>query len=106
MTLKLNAIMKPVMGRPPIGKFTAVRLSDEMLARIDAIAGKGKRAAFIRTAIENELEKSAQSKPKDTRKIMSFGESRPLTDFLLPKTKVSAPDEKPSEGKASGKKTG
>jgi hypothetical protein len=43
------------MGRPPIGKFTAVRLSPEMLARIDEIVGPGKRAAFIRDAVEREL---------------------------------------------------
>lgn len=47
----------PRMGRPPIGKFTAVRLSDEMLARIDAHAAKGKRADFIREAVERELER-------------------------------------------------
>ncbi len=45
----------PRMGRPPIGKFTAVRLSPEMLARIDALAGPGKRAQFIRDAVEAEL---------------------------------------------------
>jgi len=45
------------MGRPAIGKFTAVRLSDEMLARIDALAAKGKRADFIREAVERELER-------------------------------------------------
>lgn len=44
------------MGRPPIGKFTAVRLSDDMLARIDAFAPQGKRADFIREAVERELQ--------------------------------------------------
>lgn len=43
------------MGRPTIGKFTAIRLSEDMLRRIDALAGKGKRAAFIRDAIAAEL---------------------------------------------------
>jgi predicted DNA-binding protein len=43
------------MGRPAIGKFTAVRLSAETLARIDAFAGPGKRAEFIRQAVEREL---------------------------------------------------
>ena len=50
------------MGRPPIGKFTAVRLSDEMLARIDALAAKGKRADFIREAVERELERREAEK--------------------------------------------
>lgn len=53
-TITANA---PRMGRPPIGKFTAVRLSDDMLARIDALAAKGKRADFIREAVERELER-------------------------------------------------
>lgn len=37
-------------GRPAIGKFTAVRFPPEMLERIDALAGVGKRSAFIRAA--------------------------------------------------------
>lgn len=48
------------MGRPPIGKFTAVRLSPEMLAQIDAIIGPGQRAAFIRDAVERELKRRKQ----------------------------------------------
>ncbi|MGE8135688.1 hypothetical protein ACQKO5_18945 [Novosphingobium subterraneum] len=44
------------MGRPPLGVVTTVvRLSPEMLARIDALAGPGKRADFIRKAVEAEL---------------------------------------------------
>jgi len=43
------------MGRPPIGKFTAVRLPAETLARIDALVAPGKRADFIRTAVEEAL---------------------------------------------------
>lgn len=44
------------MGRPAIGKFTAVRLPPEMLDRIDEHAGKGKRAAFIRAAMVHVLD--------------------------------------------------
>lgn len=51
----------PRMGRPPIGKFTAVRLSPEMLERIDALAGPGKRAQFIRDAVERELQRRAKA---------------------------------------------
>lgn len=40
-----------------IGKFTAVRLAPETLERIDAICGPGKRAAFIRDAVERELKR-------------------------------------------------
>lgn len=45
------------MGRPAIGKFTAVRLPPEMLARIDALVDQGKRAEFIREAVERELKR-------------------------------------------------
>ena len=46
------------MGRPSLGvKFTAIRLSPEVLARIDALAGVGKRSEFIREAVERELER-------------------------------------------------
>lgn len=40
------------MGRPAIGKFTAIRLPPEMLAKLDEVAGAGKRSAFIRAAVE------------------------------------------------------
>ena len=44
-------------GRPAIGKFTAVRLSPEMLAAIDEHAPPGKRADFIREAVQAELDR-------------------------------------------------
>lgn len=48
----------PRMGRPSLGvKFTAIRLSPEVLAQIDALAGKGKRSEFIREAVEAELKR-------------------------------------------------
>lgn len=47
----------PRMGRPPIGKFTAVRLPPETLTRIDALVDQGKRAEFIREAVERELKR-------------------------------------------------
>jgi metal-responsive CopG/Arc/MetJ family transcriptional regulator len=50
------------MGRPSLGvKFTAIRLSPEVLARIDAIMGApGKRSEFIREAVERELERRSK----------------------------------------------
>lgn len=54
-TLKEITVSAPRMGRPPIGKFTAIRLSAEMLARIDAIAGPGKRAHLIREMLDAGL---------------------------------------------------
>ncbi|WP_343518078.1 YlcI/YnfO family protein [Sphingomonas sp.] len=56
-TEKKITVSQVRMGRPPIGKFTAVRLPPEMLDRIDAITGPGKRAAFIRDAVEAELDR-------------------------------------------------
>ncbi len=44
------------MGRPPLGIVaTVIRLPPELLTRIDALAGPGKRADFIRKAVEAEL---------------------------------------------------
>lgn len=49
------------MGRPSLGvKFTAIRLSPDVLARIDALAGVGKRSEFIREAVERELERRSK----------------------------------------------
>lgn len=45
------------MGRPPLNvKETKVRLTDEQRQRIEAIVGPNRMAAFIREAVENELE--------------------------------------------------
>ena len=61
------------MGRPPIGKFTAVRLSPDMLARIDALVAQGKRADFIREAVaealdRQEADRAAHTAARDARK--------------------------------------
>jgi predicted DNA-binding protein len=46
------------MGRPPMNvKPTVVRLSQEALDRIEKVAGPNQRAAFIREAVENELDR-------------------------------------------------
>ena len=53
------------MGRPPLGvKFTAIRLAPEVLARIDTIAGVGKRSEFIREAVERELQRREKGEAK------------------------------------------
>ncbi len=45
------------MGRPPLNLVaTNVRLPPETLERIDKLVGPGKRAAFIRKAVERMLE--------------------------------------------------
>lgn len=46
------------MGRPPLNvKPMLVRLPDGLAERIDAIAGKNRRAEFIREALENEIKR-------------------------------------------------
>jgi predicted DNA-binding protein len=74
--------MRGSMGRPPLGlEMTMVRLPKGMGRRIDALQGKkGGRSAFIRAAIEHELERrealaegskaaaAQQAKKKPTRK--------------------------------------
>jgi metal-responsive CopG/Arc/MetJ family transcriptional regulator len=46
------------MGRPPLNmRPIPVRISEEVVQRIDAIVGTHQRAKFIREAIERELER-------------------------------------------------
>lgn len=46
------------MGRPPLKvKSTVVRLPEGLGERIDALAGKQRRAAFIREVVEREVER-------------------------------------------------
>lgn len=48
----------PRMGRPPLNvKETKVRLTDEHRQRIEALVGPNRMAAFIREAVENELDR-------------------------------------------------
>lgn len=52
------------MGRPSLDvKPMLVRLGEGVAERIDAVAGKKKRAEFIREAVEAEL-KRRERKPK------------------------------------------
>ena len=51
------------MGRPALGvKETKVRLSPEVRARIAALVGENRMAAFIREAVERELERREKAK--------------------------------------------
>jgi predicted DNA-binding protein len=46
------------MGRPPMNvKAILVRLPDGIAERIDALAGKNRRAEFIREAVEREIKR-------------------------------------------------
>lgn len=58
-----NPISERPMGRPPLRvKPTVVRLPHGMAERIDKIAGKNRRAKFLREAAERELKRL--EKPK------------------------------------------
>jgi metal-responsive CopG/Arc/MetJ family transcriptional regulator len=53
------------MGRPPLNvKPMLVRLPDGLAEQIDAVAGKNKRAEFIREAVENELKRRERKAAK------------------------------------------
>jgi len=53
-----GTVTAPRMGRPPLNvKETKVRLTDEQRHRIEALVGPNRMAAFIREAIEAELER-------------------------------------------------
>jgi metal-responsive CopG/Arc/MetJ family transcriptional regulator len=53
------------MGRPPLHVIpTVIRLTKEMADRIDAMAGKNRRAEFIREAVERELKRRERQKDK------------------------------------------
>ena len=60
---------KPMrMGRPPLKNkvathATLVRLPLDVRDRIEALAGKGRMAAFIREAIDTELSRREKSDP-------------------------------------------
>ena len=46
------------MGRPALGhRATTIRLSEETIRRIEALTGNRRLAAFVREAVENELER-------------------------------------------------
>ncbi len=46
------------IGRPPLNvRPTIVRLSKEMVKRIEGLVGKGRMAEFIREAVERELKR-------------------------------------------------
>lgn len=60
LTVSMESGTKPRMGRPPLKRnmetvVTTIRLSSDVAARIDALAGPNKRGEFIRDAIEREL---------------------------------------------------
>lgn len=72
LTLALESGTNRRMGRPPLKRnvetvVSAVRLTADMVARIDAIAGPNKRGEFIRKAVEKAL-KASPPTPRDPAK--------------------------------------
>jgi metal-responsive CopG/Arc/MetJ family transcriptional regulator len=64
MTNPISATSRD-MGRPPSKlKPTVIRLSKEMMERIDAVAGEHRRAEFIREAVELELKRRERERQK------------------------------------------
>lgn len=66
MTLAMESGTNRRMGRPPLKRnvetvVSAVRLTADMVARIDAIAGPNKRGEFIRKAVEKALKSNPPS---------------------------------------------
>jgi hypothetical protein len=62
LTISLDSGTTRRMGRPPLSKKsvtkpTLVRLTEDVAARIDALAGPNKRAEFIRDAIDREIKR-------------------------------------------------
>jgi hypothetical protein len=58
------------MGRPPLNvKRTIIRLSPDIIARIEAIAGKRQMSQFIRETVEAEVlrREAGGGKPKPTK---------------------------------------
>ncbi|MBY5869336.1 hypothetical protein [Rhizobium leguminosarum] len=59
--------MEKKLGRKPLSKtsktkFTAVRLTEEVRARIEALVGANRMALFIREAIDAELNRREEGK--------------------------------------------
>lgn len=70
MTNFPSTVIPRRMGRPPLAKdskttLTGIRLTDETRDRIVALVGANKMAAFIREAIEGELERRERQKKSD-----------------------------------------
>ena len=56
------------MGRPALRvKETKVRLTDEQRERIEALAGANRMAAWIRAAVETELDRQERAEAKRKR---------------------------------------
>ena len=61
------------MGRPPLGVHPVnVRLTDELIRRVDALVGRS-RSRFIREAIEERLKREERKQARLQRDYRSCG---------------------------------
>lgn len=68
MTIILESGTKRRMGRPPLSKKSVttpvlIRLTEDVVERIDTLAGPNKRGEFIREAIDKELARRLKGSP-------------------------------------------
>lgn len=68
LTLAMESGRTPRMGRPPLKRnsetvVTTIRLTADMAARIDALAGPNKRGEWIREAVEKRLKANPPTAP-------------------------------------------
>lgn len=68
MTAALDSGTTRRMGRPPLKRnaetvVTTIRLTSDVAARIDALAGPNKRGEWIRRAVERALKASPPTLP-------------------------------------------
>ena len=63
MTQKPISVTTVAVPKPPLKDKTLVRFKEGTLERIDAVAGKNRRAKFIRDAVEGALPKPVKRKP-------------------------------------------
>lgn len=58
------------MGRPEIGKFSLINLGAGVADQIDAIAGKGRRSAWIREAVSDALLECGEPQTPDPLAVL------------------------------------
>jgi len=68
LTIFLESGTRARMGRPPLKAKTAtvsviIRLPEDVLARVDALAGPNKRGEWVREAIEKRLKGTLPNRP-------------------------------------------
>ena len=71
--MNLESGTKTRMGRPPLSKKSVttpvlIRLTEDVVERIDVMAGPNRRGEFIREAIDRELTRRLKANPPTDRR--------------------------------------